>query len=323
MFKARCSALSRRFTVSDSLSSPRSLGWVDIMPAPEDIRLRIVRLLSGKRNAADLHRIFSWARFVSHGNEPVRDIGHFCAHKDHRGQDITWEKASSFCYLAAMDSGFYDADILKLALKARLQIIGPAHTKKGFGLRYREAVRTVDSICNKIVTADHKTLDLSAPFTDTEKRVYNVLRSTRAMPGPAFSQGDLISGLADCLTKEKVLEATEIDEFKKLDEFVAAFAVSQMHHCQIDMGDIFKPARLTARPTEQNFIAIYASWKNFSASSPHSGVDGRIFTTTCLSKDWFDSELQPIFVKILGAQLLPDWDVPLELNDEGRLIPLR
>ena len=286
------------------------------------------RLLAGARKEVDLGRIFSWARFVSHGSKAVQDIGHFCAHKEDRDDGITWQAAATFCHVAAiMRLALYDAETLKSALQLQLRIVGPGGTKKHFRLKYKEAKRMLNGICEKIKMANLNTLELTSPFTTTEDHMFKTLKSLFAIPTPAFSQEDLISGLINCLTKEHVLEPDEAREMWKLTELVAAFAISLMHQCVIDVGN-GRTARLTAFPrsASSDVIVIKVLCPVPTGSARFAGT---IFTSTCRAEDWFDTSLLPSDIEAIdgtGSRIQgihSYWEMPLEMNDAGKLAPIR
>src|SRR5262249_52800727 len=120
------------------------------------------------------------------------------------------------------------------------------------------------------------------------------------------------------LLNEGVLLDTEQEQLLSQSEFVAVFAVAQMHFCKIIVGGshlaTLKACTSSNRhgklvihihyPIEDRFILV-----------------GELFTTTCDMHWWWRASL---FSLIFGSgiEALPNWDVALALPPEGNLAPM-
>ena len=274
----------------------------------EEIRLRVRRLLNGARNVEDLNRLFNWLRFRSHGNPTIKEIGHFAAHQDKREQGISWQRARDIFYNARLVLTVVRAHPDKRpditlpdyyeALRGSLSLLGPKSIRDGLGFGMKKARVILEGAIRKP----------PASWQPQENRVVTFLQN-RLTVRTVFDQADLFSSLCEVLLKEHLLDQEDVPRLEGQMGFVAMYAVSVMHLCEIDLGDA-GTATLHAAVGSRGNIVVAAHMPNV-ISKIDIGVP--LFETDCSPTEWCHPDCEADFSKIFH------WDEPIELDELGRL----
>lgn len=292
---------------------------VSSMSVPSDIRPIVKKLLAGEKNVTHLNRLFLWLRQRTGGTAPaVKDIGDFAAHKDERDKGMMWERGKGFCFLTAKRMGFlpHTPEALSKALLGTLHLIGRNDIKQMTGRPYKEIERDLKRAIDKIATFDGKEITVKDAFTTAEDAAFNFFFHMRGYKNP-FTQDVLSEELAACLLKEGIIDPSEKQQIIKNSEFVAIYAIVQMHLSKIivDRSHLatLKACTSSNRP---GMLVVHV----------HYSIDGRstyvaeLFTTHCQAQEWCVQTLVP--VRIGPFEGIPNWDVPLDINNDGKLAPL-
>lgn len=128
---------------------------------------------------------------------------------------------------------------------------------------------------------------------------------------PAFDEGRLFEEFKATLVANKLLDRSEIRLFESLKTIIGLYAISQMHLCNIDLGD-GTHAELSAGATlSGGTIKVNATAELLDAK--------RIFVATTFFesaidvKTYCEPELHP------SSDQQPIWPYPIELTNNGKL----
>lgn len=293
------------------------------MTIPSDIPHRIKRLLKGQRHRDDLPRLFEWVRdAVPHGS-PVRDVGDFDAHRDHRNKGLTWEYGIAFAARqriglprALTGSGPTLEDVKRAQKSAIIFARNDAPGLARMGMSYDQLKKHMASALEKVVGLDGYSELFSSPLTNEESDVYYSFRIMRSVP-LAFSSISVTNELADILIAQGALSASDKPTFMKLEGLIATFAISRMHRTHLDLKGVPGSAMLEARTS-----AIYRGKLEVQIEYTPPEGEGRYgssapaFTTNCDASEWAPS-MQSNYSPLI--ETMADWSQPLDLDDQGRL----
>jgi len=279
-------------------------------------------LLAGQKRADYLQRIFLWIRFLTRGKAPtVKDVGDFVAHRYMRDQGVTWEKGRDFILYTSLRQRTlrHDPAALSEAMFATCRLIGRTIIEKQSGRRYETIEKNLKSALSKVSAFDGGGVTFSQPLSQEEEFAFNGFYNLRGYQS-SLSQESLISELATCLEREGALLATEKQDLFAISDFVAVFAIAQMHLSELlwnkkTIGTL--KAGTSSNKPDMLVVHIYCQ------PDPNKmNWVAELFTTTCNVRDWCDASLLPKRFSMGGSMIegIPDWNVPLDLTPQGRLV---
>lgn len=276
-------------------------------------RVRIQRLIAGARYPDDLTRIFIYLRSRSHGERLVKEIGNFSSHHDRRDQGMSWRRAGNihhsaklFLQMAIRERGgtvTIKREQYERSMLATLDLIGPSLIRKGLRMTMKQVERTLASALAKMAVTGNAEVFL----TKAELLVLNFLHH-RFRTMPAFSGADLVEGLIAAMTKEELLTASEQEQLRQQAGYISTYAISLMHHCELDLGlgDI---GTLQAGVGEDGNLCVALC----SQSTPQLEVTATIFETGCDPRDWCSPDCEADFTRRFT------FVSELDLDERGRL----
>lgn len=280
----------------------------------DGVRVRVERLLNGRRNPDDLNRLFVFLRSRSHGERPVKEVGDFAAHHDRRDRGISWKRAGEIHHASRLFFGLqlrkqdepYETTREQYArsMRAILELLGPALIKRDLKLSMKQAHRTLSSGLDKI-----EALAKSQPATLSarEKTVMDYIHR-RFRVEPVFSQADLIRSLFTAMRKEGLITAEERPKLEVQAGFIATYVISLMHQCEVDLGNGETGTIAAGVGSDGCLVAAISS-----LAHPKVQVGAALFDTECHYSEWCDPTIDADFSRVFT------WTKPLELDESGRL----
>lgn len=288
------------------------------MTAPPDIRLRVLRLLSGERRTEDLHRILLWLRFRTRGRAPnLKDVGDFISHRDLRETGVTWERARDFCHVAEWVLSASDGverrsiEMARKAVFASFRIHGPARAKAQFGVGAKRVEQALTRAMAAVNYIDFTTgeADMDDSLTPLEVAVLRFyiweFRTPKGMT-PEVLANELI----ELLSAEGLLSRSERQRLVEAAAFICVYAMSQMHGSTIVLAegrdDTHVPLTLSYRAGKLRLSLMHMVAKTMVLTD--------VVATDLTPEDWLAPEL------ITGPTDIV-W-VPVEFGPGGKLVPI-
>jgi hypothetical protein len=276
-----------------------------------------------------LDRLYSWLRFRSYGHATVRDIGDFVAHAGDRDRGMTWEGVSRIAavlnyviplQLAEREGKFRNCtkEVLQAAMLANWEFDLPEDVKLKSGMAKQQAGRNLRSALKKVVGYDGEVWLFSSRLTKHEDHILRHYM-TRQVLQPFITPEMVISQLASCLVKNRLLKSEDAARLEGQRDFICLYILEKMHFTKLDIGQ-GSTATLKAGISDR----VYKRPPN---NEPwqlvvHAHVSSTAFTDEAVCP-LFATGLDPR--KHCAAPLVPEapmpvlWDLPLEIDQNGLL----
>lgn len=290
----------------------------------QDLEHRVKRFINGENNRDDIPRFFQWARDKLKEGDPVRDVGDFDAHREERVKGLTWETGRAFCAMMRIGPLGKTAGVsitandLKLAVLASTVFARRASDAERSGIPYEKIVEFAKGAVAKLQSFDGTMEKFSSPLTPGESFVYHYIRSRRSVPY-AFSAYSLTNDLADLLIRSNFLENSDRTRFLSRRCEIAIFAISRMHLANINLKNIPGRAIIMAGTSSLHPDKVVAHIEYTFPEFERQVSIVRVVATDCSVREWVDPKLWPIDRG--PFEELKDWNIPLDLDEKGRLAP--
>lgn len=192
--------------------------------------------MAGERNTEDLNRLFLGQRERFHYRQAFLEIGDFVAHRDMRVKGLAsqrvkdWYRVLRHIFLPKLDRAPRPtAKELSAALPSALRLTSDTQLQTALGLKRAVA----QSVLGSIVKAQ---LGQVRRLTDREAALLDTLTSYWCIH-PIFSSAELLADFKYVLLRNKLISEAEQDSLDAAADFLALFAMSQMHGCQLALPD--------------------------------------------------------------------------------------
>lgn len=279
----------------------------------DDLRLRVRRLLHGERRSDDLDRLYLALRARSTGCPTVLEIGDFIAHRDQREKGMITQVGRDV--LTSVD--VWSLSMRNLPIKD-CDIIRAAHAN--LRLATDEQIRTALGWSRQLATGRlKKALAKFEKGDSLSESEYAALAyfGNRFIWRPAFSASDLVSELGTLLERTGLMSGDDLDRLKAASGFITLHALCAMHGSSITLTD-GRTARLFVGYANQD------GWLEVKVDLRFHELGKPLMTPICLfltdlkARDFCVDELLEI-----APMLANHWAMPLEIDPDGRLAPLR
>lgn len=281
------------------------------------VRMRVERLLRGGVRNDDLSTLFLYARGRPQSHQSVQEVGHFVAHREQRTRGVTTQRARDYfrivSYAVNQDGQKLDVTNLPSTYPAFLAAVIknlPIDTIKRFtGLRQKVAFAKLREIAGRL----HKKPDGNYEVGAISTEDLNLLKcaSFYFRTTPVFTGESLAEGLSAALSRDGLLEPSEVRQFNELNPLIAVFAVSMMHNTTLVMDDgTHGHLMFATRDDNINVVVVCppleADGQKFRWVSP-------LVTTAFKATEHCETDLLP--AREEGAH----WGRTLEITQNGRL----
>ena len=296
------------------------------MKKDKTLGARVERFLSPECQPEDLTQIFLSLRQESYGNECVKEVGDFVAHRKEREKGITTQRVRDyFTMLPVMQTGGQQLDISNLPpdiidfLDAAFRMYGIEFLHEKTGLNTGRAKRAFLQFRSKIKPIGGGKIGIKEYITAEEQLVANCL-TNRSLLIPAFDDDKLIQELLRVLKIHELISAADINSVLSKKHLVAAYVISVMHQSKIIQlpadaeinGAIYK-GTLAAFAMSSRQLFQYSE---IAAKSPvFKPIGFPIFKTSAPAEKFCDASL-------IGDPRLTFWECPIELSASLVLSPL-
>lgn len=288
-----------------------------------EMRTRVDRLLAGECRPDDLTRLFLYLRERSFGIASIREVGDFVAHSTERDKGLTTQESHEFFAAVRLQTQHWNKPIdpanlppnFANVVQTNFSRLDAEIIKRDTGLTKKSAGVAIRTALAKLGTKPDGQLFQRVSFTPEEAAI--VKCSTRsAVYRPAFNEASLLRDFSNVLEKNKLLDASQRKNTKRLGPFLALFAMTAMHQTQLVLNSSGWRASLEAGATDGKLV-VWADTKCPILDQPDKWIRVIVpmFTTTLDVADWCD----PSLTTVNGEAT---WTVPLELAVGPKLVPL-
>jgi hypothetical protein len=207
------------------------------------LRGKVQRLLRGDISATDIHDLFFSIRDEAGGSSLVTDVANFIAHplrtQGSVRQDLIDAVAILRVHFTTTASPILTNDIPASvidALRANLRRVRKTTLKAWTGMNKSQAEPILERILARSVpTSPGRVSKLSAESEEEISLANCILRNVKG--GPQFTDAGLFEDFCRALQMQKLLRASEKQEFRSAKAAVTLFALTALHNRKIDLGD--------------------------------------------------------------------------------------
>jgi hypothetical protein len=195
-------------------------------------------------------------------------------------------------------------------MRATAALEDPSDPKRELGLGMRKAHKILDGVIDQIDCVDKDELIIKRPFSNLERRVFDFY-STRMIIQTASTEERLCRELGEVLVRNQVIDSSDVCKVSDQSQFLAVYAMSKMHLCEVSYQH--RPKVTLQLAVDVTTAKLQVS--GFAKIEPQDPVDVmvRIFMSDCDAREW----CAPGLISSPEA-----FTRPVELNDEGLLVPL-
>jgi hypothetical protein len=254
------------------------------------LKARVDRLLAGDTDLNDLTQVVFNLRSRSFGNELIREVGDFIAHRETRERGPVKDFALNFFIYFAFGlpktvggprvDPPYPRDFSR-GLLAHLEILNDDEIFDGTGFRKKTARAHLKSFVDRLSPRKDGRLDVVKAATANEDCVLQFLAS-HVVLRPFFDDEQLFSAFVDVLEKNALVEPHELESCGKLKQPLALLVVELMHHCVVSSGGVI--SNLMAG-TREGSIGVWAT-SHMPGTETSIGAVFEVFSTKLLAADW-------------------------------------
>lgn len=262
------------------------------MSVPEEVHVRVIRLLNGEARATDFDRLFLWMRENSCGRQSVRDLGDFAAHWSEREQGLTWEHATKYfdalrAHIEVEILKNCDLDLIKRGAVAAFFLDSPESVKQNTGINKQAAQQIINKACSKITGIDYDLKIIQGNFS--KKEITFLKRYIGLAPTEqVFSQDDICDDLIFVLKSHNIINDSMVNSINSQKELISAYAITKMHGAKIKYSTD-ELINLKMGKLDNNLMI----WAEMKISVGYPGTPlfcFPIFRTTCKHQDWIHAK---------------------------------
>jgi hypothetical protein len=176
-------------------------------------------------------------------------------------------------------------------------------------LKRLQADRALKEIAKRLLLDNGGKLFLSWPTEEDVALVRCLI--TRIISKPAFDGHRLFNEFRDALIANQLLRKSEQKAFAAFKATISLFAISQMHLCDVDLGDGTKATLNAMADGGSGGMSVSAK-----AAVDFAFVAGSIFTSDLRAPDHCEASL------VIELKPGPAWSCDIELNQAQKLTKL-
>lgn len=298
------------------------------MPKDNEARILVERMMKGDVRPNDLASLVRFVRFRHGGVTSVKDLGDFLGgHDDNRDRGaacdaVTDNYAMMRMHRIRMSWRLHQTQlpvIAKRAINAAFNRRDNGMLLRELGMRKKDVGRLVKELNNAFSENPDGTLKLG-PITPDAFNLFGYL-SCSPILSSCYTEASLFMDFCDVLMRNKLLAIKERHSLRTIKKPLAALALHAMHRTELTFFDGAAGRLIVSAWIQGNnemrlgvlgYYTVPEPWPPWIALEGSEGAS--VFNTELAVSTYCDPEL----VKI------DNWgDVPLELDDQFRLRPMR
>ncbi len=219
------------------------------MSVNKAIRARVLRMLGGDVQAADLRSVLADLRFKARTHPQVKEVGHFDAHRENKDNGLVRMRAHSmfthikfYASLSMFNENPLSSPMFRDGIVANFDVVDPILFRTTVGVGKKRARRHLNTALAKLVQGKGGSWEVTAPLILVEEKMLNFLATTFASRAE-FSDASLVAGLKSSLTGNDIFDPNELADIGRLKSPLALHTLTAMHG-----STILFPDGTSARP---------------------------------------------------------------------------
>lgn len=291
-----------------------------------EIAARFGRICAGNQIHDDYIALFLWLREARSLHPFIRDIGDFIAHRHQRERGHSFDSARDLVdqlifkiYPLACDASnvLFSAD--KLDVTNHLRAALNTHKRLGIkdDLRLNPAVRKklLESAIAKMGSIHNNELHFLQSLTAKERGVFDKYFNTFILSS-FMNEKELFHQFIKCMTRNGYQSKISRESAESIQGYLALFAIEQMHN--VSMVTERMPSNIRCI-TRADIHSVDGNPPYSLSTSFEVSLDTGVTPPTVIVATGFETTLDPFALCEPQLLSLPRWDIPIEINQNGKL----